>query len=420
MRKLIKIITLGLLIVIISCTSLVQEVSSQWIRQVSGTTGNITDIQFINRNTGWACGDNIIYKTTNSGKNWITQPNPAQCYIVQIYPVDSNIVYAAGWFTFLKTTNGGLNWIGIFTGTFGSGLPVLNGLYFINESTGWLCGNVVVMKTTDGGNSFTDSMRIEVDAQDIYFRNEMEGVISAMTGSICRTTNGGANWEKKKITGSGPMYNLIRLSFINDQYGWVGGNVVFRTTDFGLTWDSIGAAGYPSNQAAYCIKFSSMDIGYTGGTFGYMFKTTDGGYNWRQENLSNLNPGYVMSFYAYNDSIIWAVGGGGMILHTTTGGNVFVRNISNEIPDKFSLLQNYPNPFNSQTTIEFDIKENGNYKLIIYDCLGRKRDEIFNEYLNAGSYSVSFNGDELQSGVYFYRLLADGNVINTRKMLLIK
>jgi len=65
-------------------------------------------------------------------------------------------------------------------------------------------------------------------------------------------------------------------------------------------------------------------------------------------------------------------------------------------------------------------KRKGDYTLVIYDCLGRTRDEVFNEYLNAGSYSVSFNGDELQSGVYFYRLSADGNVVETRKMALIK
>ena len=90
------------------------------------------------------------------------------------------------------------------------------------------------------------------------------------------------------------------------------------------------------------------------------------------------------------------------------------------MPVLFKLYQNYPNPFNSQTTIEFDIKKKGDYSLVIYDCLGRKRDEVFNEYLNAESYSVSFNGDELQSGVYFYRLSADGNVVETRKMMLIK
>ncbi|MBL7129205.1 MAG: T9SS type A sorting domain-containing protein, partial [Ignavibacteria bacterium] len=115
-----------------------------------------------------------------------------------------------------------------------------------------------------------------------------------------------------------------------------------------------------------------------------------------------------------------AVGEYGIILRTTNGGVSFISQIRSEIPDRFSLHQNYPNPFNSQTTIEFDIKRKGDYNLVIYDCLGRKRDEVFNENLNAGSYSVSFYGDELQSGVYFYRLSADGNAMETRKMALIK
>ena len=97
-----------------------------------------------------------------------------------------------------------------------------------------------------------------------------------------------------------------------------------------------------------------------------------------------------------------------------------IKKLSSTIPSSYNLRQNYPNPFNSQTTIEFDIKKKGDYSLVIYDCLGRKREEVFNEYLNAGSYCVSFNGDELQSGVYFYRLSADGNVVETRKMILIK
>ncbi|MBL7128949.1 MAG: T9SS type A sorting domain-containing protein [Ignavibacteria bacterium] len=415
MKKFIKI---TVLLLIINSTFLIQYCFSQWITQLE--PGHpIRDIEFINLKTGWACGDARIYKTTNGGENWIMQSNPAQHIIQQIHPVNENVVYAAGWWTFLKTTNGGEDWSTIFSGGPGSGLPVLEGLYFLNENTGWLCGVVVAMKTTDGGDTFIDSMRIEANLYDIFFRNEMEGIASGITGVICKTSNGGANWERTIITGSGPMYDFMRLTFIGDQTGWVGGNVVFRTTDFGTTWDSIGTAGYGTNEGAYCIEFSSMNIGYTGGTSALMFKTTDGGYTWRQEEISSLNTGFIRDIYAYNDSIVWA-GCGLKIIHTTTGGQVFVNQVSNEIPANFILHQNYPNPFNNQTTIEFDIKKKGNYSLIVYDCLGRKRDEVFNEYLNAGSYSVSYNGDELQSGVYFYRLSADGNVVETRKMTLIK
>ena len=403
------------ILIIIHCSLL--SLDAQWMSQFE--PGHpITDIEFINRYTGWACGNARIYKTTNGGGNWIMQPNPAQSLIMQIHPVNENVVYAAGWWTFMKTTNGGENWSAIFTGGPGSGLPQLEGLYFINENTGWLCGNVVVMKTTDGGNTFTDSMRIGVDAQDIYFRNETEGVISAMTGAICRTSNGGANWEIKTITGNGPMYNFIRLSFIYDQYGWVGGEVVFKTTDFGLTWDSIGAASYPGNQAAYCIKFTSMNTGFTGGTFGYMYKTTDGGHTWFEENTSGLNTGFIRDFYAYNDSIIWA-GCGRMILYTTTGGYVFVNQVSSEIPEGFTLYQNYPNPFNSTTAIKFEIKERDKYTMQIYDMLGRKVDEVFVEEKSPGTYKVTYDASNLSSGVYIYSLKNSRNSI-LKKLTLIK
>lgn len=175
----------------------VSAIDAQWIRQVSGTSGNITDVEFINRYTGWACGDNIIYKTTNGGQNWIIQPNPAQCLIQQICPVDSNIVYAAGWFTMLKTTNGGQNWISILTGTYGSGLPVLEGLHFINSNTGWFCGSNRMLKTTNGCQSW-DSTNISGYMWDIYFCNELEG-ISCGEGRILKTTNGGNNWYQIQI-----------------------------------------------------------------------------------------------------------------------------------------------------------------------------------------------------------------------------
>ncbi len=98
---------------------------------------------------------------------------------------------------------------------------------------------------------------------------------------------------------------------------------------------------------------------------------------------------------------------------------VNITSTGNEVPDKFALYQNYPNPFNSQTTIEFDIKDKGNYRLVIYDCLGRKREELINEYLNKGSYIIAYNADKLSSGVYFYRLSSE-KVSITNKFLLIK
>jgi hypothetical protein len=158
--------------------------------------------------------------------------------------------------------------------------------------------------------------------------------------------------------------------------------------------------------------------GYIGGTYGRLFKTTNGGYNWAQQ-ITPL-PMFVSNFGFCNDSVGWCAGGGGGILHTTNGGTyVGFKAIINILPNDYELYQNYPNPFNSKTTIEFDIAEEGNYTLVIYDILGRKVDDVLSKYLNAGKYKINFNANQLSSGVYFYKL-SNFNTSLAKKFILNK
>lgn len=88
--------------------------------------------------------------------------------------------------------------------------------------------------------------------------------------------------------------------------------------------------------------------------------------------------------------------------------------------EKFSLEQNYPNPFNSRTSIRFSIPRSTNITLDVHNLLGQKVSTIIeNKYFEIGNYQLEFNADNLPSGVYFYRIIAD-NFIQTKKMILIK
>ena len=89
------------------------------------------------------------------------------------------------------------------------------------------------------------------------------------------------------------------------------------------------------------------------------------------------------------------------------------------IPLEHSLSQNYPNPFNPITRIDFDISKKGFVSLKVYDILGREVQTLVNEEKVAGSYSVDFNGSDLTSGVYFYKLTS-GEFSETKRMVLIK
>jgi hypothetical protein len=88
-------------------------------------------------------------------------------------------------------------------------------------------------------------------------------------------------------------------------------------------------------------------------------------------------------------------------------------------PNEFALKQNYPNPFNPTTIISYQVNKTGNVELVVYDLLGRKVATLVNGVQTAGSYQVTFEGQDLSSGVYIYTLKSAESVM-TNKMVLIK
>jgi hypothetical protein len=94
------------------------------------------------------------------------------------------------------------------------------------------------------------------------------------------------------------------------------------------------------------------------------------------------------------------------------------------IPSSFELKQNYPNPFNSSTVISYNLPEDAQVILKIYDILGREIKTLVNSYQNAGRQLIAWDGTDntgqsVSSGVYFYRVQADDN-FDIRKMVYIR
>jgi len=96
-----------------------------------------------------------------------------------------------------------------------------------------------------------------------------------------------------------------------------------------------------------------------------------------------------------------------------------ITDTNNEIPSKFELFQNYPNPFNPSTKIKYDIKIDGLVTLKVYNVLGSEVALLVNEVKQTGRYEAEFNGSNLGSGIYYYRLQA-GDFNETKRMLLLK
>jgi hypothetical protein len=100
-------------------------------------------------------------------------------------------------------------------------------------------------------------------------------------------------------------------------------------------------------------------------------------------------------------------------------GNLSSVNDNSNVPQKFALEQNYPNPFNPSTIINFTLPKSGQVTLSVNDILGREVALLVNGRTEAGVHEVKFDGANLASGVYFYRLQA-GDFVATKQLLLLK
>lgn len=94
------------------------------------------------------------------------------------------------------------------------------------------------------------------------------------------------------------------------------------------------------------------------------------------------------------------------------------------IPTDYSISQNYPNPFNPSTSIKFGIPQSADVTVKVFNILGQEIATLINNNLEAGYHIINFNASNLISGMYFYRIQANGvdgsNFTDVKKMLLVK
>ncbi|HMS34857.1 MAG TPA: YCF48-related protein [Ignavibacteria bacterium] len=419
MKKLITILFLH-------CLFSIAE--AQWILQNSFTNDNLYDVEFYNRYTGWAVGDGgTILKTTNGGTNWNNIPNPAVGKpLSSIHIVDSNICYVVGWFeTIVKSTNGGNDWVIIRNGPWGSGSSY-DAVFFTDESTGWIAGTgQKVLRTTNGGDTIITAPLFAGNLHDMYFKDALTGIVTGSGTDMFKTTNGGINWYNITMPIGFRIPDFYKLTFVKNQFGWVAGsdNRIFSTTDFGDTWDSLSRISVnPLTASMRFAKFIDENTGFVGGERAYLYKSTNGGKDWLRENSGDFSQRIMLSMFFYNDSLGWIVGGDGKIIHTTNGGQTMVNvsNINNMISSGFTLYQNYPNPFNPSTSIKIVLQKESFIQIKIFDIQGKEILSLVNEILYSGNYILNFDGSEMNSGIYFYSLFADGVHINTKHMIYLK
>lgn len=408
MKAILKIL---IALMILSC-----NLFAQWYTQVSGTTNTFKSVYFINENTGFIIGENLILSSTNAGINW--NNSILQGRNNDILFVNSNTGFICSDSGKIhKTTNAGTTWNLINAGTFNN----LMRISFLNENTGIATGfNRTILKTTNSGINWVNTIT-NIDTLNFLgckIINENNYIISGTSSTIYRSTNSGTSWIASTMGFVNPFWEP---AFINDNTGWIIGccGMFIKTTDSGVNWspEIYLTLGY----TLYTMKFINSTTGYVCGDNGILYRTTNQGNSW-DSTVTGTNE-ILYSLFMVNENTGWAVGNYGTLLKTTNGGGtgytIGIQPISNEIPNKFSLSQNYPNPFNPVTKIKFQIPKSSNTKITIFDILGKEVMTLVDEKVNPGTYEFNFDGSKLASGIYFYNLTAD-NYIITKKMILVK
>lgn len=150
-----------------------------------------------------------------------------------------------------------------------------------------------------------------------------------------------------------------------------------------------------SNQTIFGISRKTKSFTYSQLGFGSQKTFAQGiGITSAWLNLQNCNQNLNLLIGCVLDGVLYG----------DTSMLVGINQINSEVPDKFSLSQNYPNPFNPATNIKFQIPQSGFVKLTVFDVLGKEVQTLVNEHLKPGTYEVDFNGENLPSGVYYYKL----------------
>lgn len=155
--------------------------------------------------------------------------------------------------------------------------------------------------------------------------------------------------------------------------------------------------------------------------FGYTPYVITGSHNWsssaensNDENSVIIQDNQIGNFYLQEFAARYYEAGGTDSINTITSVNQDA-----EIPTQFALLQNYPNPFNPTTKIQFEVPMSQKVELIVYDILGRKVKELYNDLAPAGVINIEFRADYLASGMYIYRLKTK-DISISKKMVLLK
>jgi len=266
------------------------------------------------------------------------------------------------------------------------------------------------------------------DTARVYLRNITSPYSIIDSSKSILDSNGRGDFSFSNSAGNGTPYYIV-IKHRNSIETWSSGGNRFSLNDMTYNFTTAKSKAYGDNLVLkggrYCIQ--SGDCNQDG--------VIDGTDQLMMENaIYSSTTGYV-STDVNGDLIV--DGSDAIIIENNAGRFATVQsplydqmpqNMPGQSKEKtsstnsnngFKLNDNYPNPFNPSTVMSYQLAISGDVSLKVYDLVGKEVASLVNQIQNAGKYSVTFNASGLASGMYFYKLQANG-FSQVKKMMLLK
>jgi photosystem II stability/assembly factor-like uncharacterized protein len=396
-------------------------------KQIKLIPGNIYDMQFLNQENGYALVEMGSFGVTGVGIERTTDGGDSWEYIYEYYmgnfvnffflSPDTGFIATLDFnteVTFLKTTDGGENWEEYNTGFELNPLDIR----FFDQDNGLICGQYQVIRTSDGGITWTDVTPENTSWSEynkIAYRSLHEVYIAGCgeypETIISKSIDGGLTWQSSAIGGYGVATGIA----IPDENTLIvmTGDFILKSIDDGLNWYQTEILT-DTDFVLYSILFTSPLIGYATcfGEYYSSLKTTNGGETWFPLVTNESSALYGAWFFDDENGIMF--GDKGIIIETSTGGVTGTHNPQPGMAENTFLAS--PNPFADEITLrQVPGKTIVNpVQFELTDATGRIILEKRTESSNTG---ITIPGSGLKPGLYICRIQSGNRTLETLKLI---
>ncbi len=402
-------------------------------------------ISFIHPDTGWVVnGSGKIYRTTNGGSNWQLQHNSPGTYFRAVAFMNSQVGFAGNVGTnyypgvtdtnpLYKTINGGVTWSSVTASVSGTMPTGICAIQVVDANTIYAAGRVggpaVLLKSTDGGNTWTGSTLpapckmildlrfFSADTGYVFAGNNTN--VPSSNALIMRTVDGGNTWSA--VYTSTRPYEMIWKTFFpsrNTGYATIlsydmssAQRYVTKTTDGGLTWTELPLVNTTVKE--FGIGFINDSTGWVGGeSTGY--QTLDGGLSWTPKNIGQ-----------YANKIVVTNGPGSVNTCYAVGLNVF-KLTTGSVPTAIASVRDnnaqdlmvYPNPAKAGSYVGLSVDKTKSeiVKCELIDSGSKAMAIVFDTFYKGtreGPFTIKL--PEVEPGLYMLKFtMKDGKTVSQK------